>query len=178
MLYRPTQKESHPYMKDDQETFLSRRNVFSLFDSANEVVGLQTNDILVFADQEFADAEEKAIVKAKIMTKSREKLDSKNSIKFNDTVITRLENDNIYLNQIIQSGHLQSIKKVNVDTISSRDVIRNLTSKEQYVTQRARGAYLASICQLEASYDLSVTVQSIDHSSSFSDIEVLNKRII
>ncbi len=75
-------------LKDDQETFLSRKNVFSLFDSANEVVDLQTNDILIFANQEFADKEEKAIVKAKIMIKSRKKLDSKNSIKFNDTIIT------------------------------------------------------------------------------------------
>ncbi len=164
-------------LKDDQETFLSKRNVFSLFDSANEVVDLQTNDTLIFANQEFADKKKKAIVEVKIMIKSREKLDSKNSIKFNDTIITRLENDDIYLNQITQSEHLQSIKKINVDTINSRDVIRlDLTLKKQYVTQRTRDAYLASICQLEASYDLFVAAQSIDH--FFSDIEILNKRII
>ncbi len=76
------------------------------------------------------------------MTKSREKLDSKNSIKFNDTIIAELENDDIYLNQITQSDHLQSIKKINVDTISSRDVIQfDLTSKKQYMTQRACEAY-------------------------------------
>ncbi len=75
-------------LKDDQETFLSKKNVFSLFDSANEVVDLQTNDILIFADQKFADKKEKAIVEAKIMTKFREKFDSKNSIKFNDIIIT------------------------------------------------------------------------------------------
>ncbi len=146
-------------MKDDRKTFLSRRNVFSLFDSANEVVDLQTNDILIFANKKFADEKEKAIVEAKIMTKSREKLDSKISIKFNDTVIARFENEDIYLDQITQSNNLQSIKKINVDTISSRDVIRfDFTSKKQYVTQRAREAYLTSICQLEAFYDLSVVV--------------------
>jgi uncharacterized protein YbaA (DUF1428 family) len=75
-------------LKDDQETSLSKKNVFSLFDSENEVVDLQTNDILIFANQEFANKKEKAIIEAKIMTKSREKLDSKNSIKFNDTIIT------------------------------------------------------------------------------------------
>ncbi len=74
-------------MKNDRKTFLSRRNVFSLFDSANEIISLQTNDILIFADQKFANAEKKEIVETKIMTKSREKLDSKNSIKFNDTII-------------------------------------------------------------------------------------------
>jgi hypothetical protein len=138
-------------LKDDQETFLSRKNVFSLFDSANEVVALQTNNILIFANQVFADKKKKTIIEAKIMTKSREKLDSKNLIKFNDTIITRLENDDIYLNQITQSNHLQSIKKINVDTINSRNVIRlDLTSKKQSVTQRAREAYLTSIFQLEA----------------------------
>ncbi len=75
-------------MINDRKTFLSRRNVFSLFDSANKVVDLQTDDILIFADQKFAYKKEKAIVEAKIMTKSREKLDSKISIKFNDTIIT------------------------------------------------------------------------------------------
>ncbi len=75
-------------LKNDQETFLSKKNVFSLFDSENEVVDFQTNDTLIFANQEFADKKKKAIVEAKIMIKSREKLDSKNSIKFNDTIIT------------------------------------------------------------------------------------------
>jgi hypothetical protein len=110
------------------------------------------------------------------MTKSRELFDSKISIKFNDTIIARLENE-IYLNQIIQLDHLQQIKKINADMISSRDVIRlDFTSKKQYVTQQARDVYLTSICQLKASYDLFIIVQSIDH--FFNDIETLNKRII
>jgi hypothetical protein len=163
-------------LKDNRKTFLSRRNVSSLFDSANEVVNLQTNDTLMLADSKFANAKEKAIVEAKIMTKFREMLDSKISIKFNNTIIARFENE-IYLNQITQLDHLQQIKKINADTINSRDVIRlDLTSKKQYVTQRARNAYLTSICQLEAFYDLFVAAQSIDH--SLSDIEILNKRII
>ncbi len=117
-------------LKDDQETFLSKKNVFALFDSTNEVVDLQSNDTLMLADLKFADAKEKAIVEVKIMTKSREMLDSKISIKFNDTIIARLENE-IYLNQITQLDHLQQIKKINADTSSSRSVIRlDLTSKE------------------------------------------------
>jgi hypothetical protein len=163
-------------MKDDRKTFLSRRNVSSLFDSANEVIDLQTNDILMLADLKFADAKKKAIVEAKIMTKLRKMLDSKISIKFNDTIIARFKNE-IYLNQIIQFDHLQQIKKINADTINSRNVIRfDLTSTKQYVTQRTRDAYLTSICQLEAFYDLSIVAQSIDY--SLNDIETLNKRII
>ncbi len=74
---------------------------------------------MIFADQKFADKKRKAIVEIKIMTKSREKLDN-----FNDTIIIRLENNNIYLYQITQSNYLQSIKKINVDMINSRNVIR------------------------------------------------------
>jgi hypothetical protein len=163
-------------MKNVRKTSLSRRNVFSLFDLANEVVDLQTKNILMLIDLKFANAKEKAIVEIKIITKSREVLNSKISIKFNDTIIARLENE-IYLNQITQFDYLQQIKKINADTINSRDVIRlDLTSKKQYVTQQARDVYLASICQFKTSYDLSVAVQSIDH--FLNDIEILNKQII
>jgi hypothetical protein len=47
-------------MKNDRKTFLLEKNVFSLFDSANEVVNFQTNDILIFADQEFANEKKKS----------------------------------------------------------------------------------------------------------------------
>ncbi len=69
------------------------------------------------------------------MIKFREMLDSKTSIKFNDTIIACFENE-IYLKQIIQLDHLQQIKKINADTINSQNVIRfDFTSKKQYVTQ-------------------------------------------
>jgi hypothetical protein len=141
---------------------------------------MQTDDTLILIDSNFATAKEKAIVDAKIMIKSENALDSKISIKFNDTIIARLDSDEneneIYLNQITQFDHLQLIKNVKSNTINSRDVVRlELSSKEQYVTQRARNAYLASICQSKAFFDLFVVAQSIDH--SFSDITILNKRL-
>jgi hypothetical protein len=46
-------------LKDDRKTFLSKRNVFSLFDLVNEVVDFQTNNILIFVDQKFADTKKK-----------------------------------------------------------------------------------------------------------------------
>jgi hypothetical protein len=45
---------------------------------------------------EFCDCKKKAIVEAKIMNKSRDDFDSNSSLKFNDTIIERQEN-NIYL---------------------------------------------------------------------------------
>ncbi|EED12738.1 hypothetical protein TSTA_052590 [Talaromyces stipitatus ATCC 10500] len=48
----------------------------------------------------------------------------------------------------------------------------------KYVEQRARGAYLASICQPEAAYDLAVAAQLQEKDRSDSDYEALNKRLI
>jgi hypothetical protein len=72
------------------------------------IVNMQTNDILILVDSNFATAKEKAIIDAKIMTKSRDHFDSNFSLKFNDTIIERQEND-IYLRQISQFDHLQLI---------------------------------------------------------------------
>jgi hypothetical protein len=139
------------------------------------IVDMQTNDILILVDSNFAAAKEKAIIDAKIMTKSRDCLDSNFSLKFNDTIIECQEND-IYLRQISQSDHLQLIQNVDIAITSSKNKVRlALISKEQYVTQRARDAYVASICQSEASFDLFLAAQSIEVSSE--NITTLNKRL-
>jgi hypothetical protein len=151
------------HLKDDR----SRTNM--------SIVDMQTNDILILIDSNFAAAKNKAIIDAKIIIKSRNNLESNSSLKFNDTIIERQEND-IHLRQISQSDHLQQIKDVDIATISSKDKIRfALTSKEQYVAQRARDAYVASICQFETSFDLSLAAQSIEISSE--NITILNKRL-
>jgi hypothetical protein len=136
---------------------------------------MQTNDILILIDSNFAAAKKKAITDAKIMIKTRNNLESNSSLKFNDTIIERQEND-IYLRQISQSDHFQLIKDVDIASINSKNKIRlALISKKQYVAQRARDAYVASICQLETSFDLSLVAQSIEISSE--DITTLNKRL-
>jgi hypothetical protein len=63
------------------------------------IVDMQTNDILILVDSNFATAKKKTIINAKIMIKSRDDLESNFSLKFNDTIIERQEND-IYLRQI------------------------------------------------------------------------------
>jgi hypothetical protein len=139
------------------------------------IVDMQIDDTLILIDLDFATAKKKAIVDAKIMTKSQNHLDPNSSLKFNDTIIERQEND-IYLRQISQSDHLQLIQIVDIATTSSKNKIRPaLISKEQYVTQRARDAYVASICQSKASFDLFLAAQSIEVSSE--NITTLNKRL-
>jgi hypothetical protein len=139
------------------------------------IVDMQIDDTLILIDANFAAAEEKTIINVKIMIKSRDCLDSNSSLKFNDTIIERQEND-IYLRQISQFDHLQLIQNVDIAITSSRDKIRfALISKEQYVTQRARNVYVASICQSKASFDLFLAAQLIEVSSE--NITTLNKRL-
>jgi hypothetical protein len=53
--------------------------------------------------------------------------------------------------------------------------IRSPDRAQQYTEQRARGAYIASTCQPEASFDLSVAAQA--QQPSDEDIKALNKRL-
>jgi len=70
---------------------------------------------------------------------------------------------------------LINIKETVIIT-SSRGTIRTaLTPKDQYIAQRARGAYIASVCQPEASFDLSYAAQVINPDEK--DAKLLNKRI-
>jgi hypothetical protein len=138
---------------------------------------MQTDDTLILADQSFAVVEKEAIHSAKIMTKTREQLTFENSLKFNDTRIERIDsNDTIYFRQKTHIQDIQLIQSIDIIITSARDKMRiKLITRKQYVTQKARDVYLTSICQSEASFDLSHAVQFIEMSSD--DVNVLNKRL-
>jgi hypothetical protein len=139
------------------------------------IVNMQTNDILILINSNFAIAKKKAIIDVKIMFKSRDNLESNSSLKFNDTIIERQEND-IYLRQIFQFDHFQLIKEINIAIINFKNKIKiALISKKQYVAQRARDAYVVLICKFETLFDLSLVIQSIEISSK--NITTLNKRL-
>jgi hypothetical protein len=154
------------------------------------VVEMQIDDILLLADQSFAALKKETIKSAKIMIKDRERLISDNLLKFNGIRIERLSSNDLNnqnemngSNEVIyfrQETHIQGIQLVNsiesLSITSARGKVRiNLNFREQYIAQRARGAYLATICQLEATFDLSRVAQSIDVCSD--DIIILNKRL-
>jgi hypothetical protein len=145
------------------------------------IIGMQTDDTLILADQSFAVAEEEAIHSAKIMIKAREQLIPGNSLKFNGTRIERLgpaDQGIIYYRQEAHIQGIQLVQSTESTTTSARGKVRiKLTPREQYVAQRARGAYLASICQSEASFDLSHAAQSTDSTFCQDDVIALNKRL-
>ena len=71
---------------------------------------------------------------------------------------------------------IQTIKDHPTDITSSRGKTRrNLSSQEQYIAQRALGAYIASMSQPEATFDLSYAAQSIHPQPT--DITALNKHL-
>ena len=144
---------------------------------------MQTNDILLLTIDDFANKKKKAVKSTKILIKNRICLTSINSIKFNNMKI-QLHFDigindfvsYITLFQETHIGEITLIQKNNASFINNRGVIKkNLSIKNQYVAQRAKGAYLASNCQSETSFDLSYAAQSIEYTSD--DISQLNKRL-
>jgi hypothetical protein len=130
------------------------------------IVGLQTDDTLILADAKFAESEEVELRKAQFLAKDRERLTIEKPLKFNGSMV-KLESDGITLTQKGQCLKLSPIGKTNTQASG--------TLKDQYIAERARGAYIASVCQPEASFDLSFAAQVVNPSED--DTKFLNKRL-
>lgn len=62
------------------------------------------------------------------------------------------------------------------DLVSSQGVVRkSVTPKDQYIAQQAKKAYIATMCQPEAAFDLSFAAQIVNPKEK--DAKMLNKRI-
>ena len=139
-----------------------------------DIVKLQIDDTLLLIKNQFANAENEIIKFAKIMIKNRECLTKTKSIKFNDTLIELIANDNLMMIFNMQMFNISFIKNLETLMINSRNIIHTeLTSKNQYVAHWAKNVYIVSICQFEISFDLFFTVQTIQ--SIIDDIIALNK---
>ena len=140
------------------------------------IVGLQTDDTLFTADDAFAKQEQIQLQNAGFLAKEREVLSTNHSLKFNGGIIELTTNGAITLTQERHCKNLNLVDNNNTKSSSSRRTVReNLSTKDQYVAQRARGAYIASACQPEASFDLSIAAQAVDPTEK--DIKALNARI-
>jgi hypothetical protein len=139
------------------------------------VVGLQTDDTLILANKSFAEREEKKIHDASFTCKPRQIMTPSTSLKFNGAIISE-DGQGITLTQERTLKLIKLIKNHNADSVSSRGKVRrNMTPKEQYISQRALGAYVATMSQPEAAFDLSFAAQMTDPGKA--DIDLLNKRL-
>ncbi len=173
--YHTHHKENLNMMKSTYDSCLLftkqiNRNVF-------EMIEMQTNDILMLEDDVFAELKKKKLKKAKLTFKKRKMLITLTSIKLNDEVIIIDSSNILLLNQFNQFNQIRLINiSASVDLISSRDQIKKMmTSKNQYVIQHARRAYIAIMTQSEANFDLSLTAQITN--SKEEDAKRLNKRL-
>jgi hypothetical protein len=136
---------------------------------------MQTDDTLIVADDTFAVREDEEIRHANIMCKPREQLTNDKPLKFNGAIITK-DGQGITLTQKHTISHIRLVQDHAADTTNSRGKVRKAASPyEQYVAQRALGAYIASMTQPEASFDLSFAAQTMDPQKE--DIKILNKRL-
>jgi hypothetical protein len=124
------------------------------------LVGLQTDDTLIVVDAAFIDTEETELQKAGLIAKKREQLTNGNKLKFNGGDITLQSDNSITITQESYNTTLQVVT-ITADLVSSRGTIRrDVSIQDQYVAQRARGVYLATVTQPEAAFDLSFAVQT------------------
>lgn len=128
------------------------------------IVGMQTDDTLIMGTNGFATLETKKVRQAGFRCKPKTRLTPEAPMEFNGCRVT-IDNDSIHLRQKNQGSKLATID------IKAKEKDR----LKQYLEQRARGAYLASICQPEAAFNLSTAAQV--QSPNKEDIRCLNNRI-
>ncbi|KAI0997706.1 hypothetical protein K3495_g10483 [Podosphaera aphanis] len=134
----------------------------SVSSSAFGLVGMQTDDTLILCYTEFAEREEFELGKANIPAKPREIISHSKPSAFNECILSLSTNGEINLRS---KGQAKNIKLVN----------ENDQDQHESRAQRARGAYIASVCQPEACFDLSRAVQH--QNPSQIDFQALNKRL-
>ena len=124
------------------------------------LVGLQTDDSLISATPAFMIEEEAALQKANFIAKPVEKLTEDHPLDFNGFVIQK---KGITL-EITQKKQVAAIK-----------LLTKEFTKAEYVSQRARGAYVATVSQPQAAFDLSYAAQVTN--PTWEDAQFLNKRL-
>jgi len=149
---------------DDKKRFCGEKYEFILVDlrvfyDNCEKVGLQKGEYNKGFSYMLEDDE---LSKAKLRAKPKEVLTAETPIIFNGGVLSK-EGKAVVLRQKRQGDKLRQI-----DTKAS-------TFKQDYMEQRARGAYIATVCQPKASFDLSVAAQHQEPTAD--DVAALNRRI-
>jgi hypothetical protein len=125
-------------------------------------MGIQTDDTLNLGEPAFIEKEQAQLVGAGFKAKPAQVLEADSEGIFNGCIFS-VGMDNVTVRQKDQANRLELVNA------SSESV------SEQYIAQRARGAYIASTCQPEASYDFSVAAQTREPTAE--DVEKLNRRI-
>ena len=141
------------------------------------IVGLQIDDTLIFEDEIFANFENFHFHEAKLLAKDRDQFTFKHSFKFNGAYIKQKKNGNsLHLNQDRLCKNLRLVTRRSSDLTNAKGVMRKkMKFEDQYVAQKTRDAYIATLNQSETTFDFSFAAQMINPKKK--DAKVLNKRI-
>ncbi|SLM37481.1 hypothetical protein PMAA_090260 [Lasallia pustulata] len=123
------------------------------------IIGLQTDNTLIAADNAFMVLEQEELEKAKFLAKLYEALKTNGHLKFNGLTITLLP-DGLQIMQEKQASNTMELDQASF-------------AKEQYIAQRARGAYLATVSQPQAAFPLLYAAQIVN--PTIDDAKYLNK---
>jgi hypothetical protein len=93
---------------------------------------MQTDDTIILADEPFSTLEKNELLNAKFIAKPKEKLTPDSPLIFNGCVL--VQDGNIM--SLRQKEQGKKIKLIDIDVSDTR---------QRYVEQRARGAYIALI---------------------------------
>ena len=128
-------------------------------DHSTAIIGLQTDDTLIAANNVFMVLEQEELEKAKFLAKPYKALKTNGHLKFNGLTITLLP-DGLQITQEKQALNIMELDQASF-------------AKEQYIAQRARGAYLATVSQPQAAFPLSYAAQIVN--PAIDDAKYLNK---
>ncbi|KAL3420591.1 hypothetical protein PVAG01_07036 [Phlyctema vagabunda] len=129
------------------------------------IVALQTDDTLFVCTDEYVQKEDEALKKAQYMAKPVEQLSAEHSLTFNGGHIQSNKDGSIILSQKRQCERIQTVQL-------TKDPDE---TKTQYIRERARGAYIASMSQPEVAFGLSFAAQVTDIKDT--DVTFLNKQL-
>ncbi|EKD12199.1 hypothetical protein MBM_09634 [Drepanopeziza brunnea f. sp. 'multigermtubi' MB_m1] len=137
---------------------MSLRNITQAYVS-NLYTRLQKQ--IPITDKKFNNLKEQKLEKADFNAKLKKTLTIENEMTFNKRILKKFANSSILLKQKDQKKKLELITE----------------NKDNYLKQRARAAYIASLYQPEAIFDLSTAAQIQQKDLTLNDITFLNKRI-
>jgi hypothetical protein len=122
------------------------------------IVGLQTDDSLIAATPEFMVEEDLQLQLAKLLAKPVEQLTPEHPIDFNGFIIT-MDGSDLTISQDKQIKQIELLQKD--------------FTKSQYVKERARAAYVATVSQPQAAFELSYAAQITE--PTYDDVQYLNR---
>ena len=128
-------------------------------DNIITIVDLQTDDSLIADIIEFINMKSRELHVVDLIIKLCERLNSEQLLNFNNFIIILDKEDNIIINQTKQAKKIQLFSKS--------------FTKEQYVAQKARKAYIVTVSQSQIIFALLYAAQVTK--PTYKDVDYLNR---